>query len=52
MPTESRGLEEKEQKKVEPRLNYYYVTARLDLLLLLGIGIGGQDWGLGLKIGH
>ena len=35
---------------VETRLNYYYVTARLDLLLWLGIVIGGQDWGLGLGI--
>ena len=42
------------------RLNYYYVTARLDLLLWLGfgnddwglgIGIGDGDWGLGLGLG-
>ena len=32
------------------RLNYYYVTARLDLLLWLGIGIGNQNWGLGFGI--
>ena len=39
------------------RLNYYYVTARLDLLLWLGIGnldwglgFGNDDWGLGLGI--
>ena len=36
---------------VKERLNYYYVTARLDLLLLLGVRIGDWDWGLGFRIG-
>ena len=41
------------QKRAQTRLNYYYVTARLDWLLWLGFGIGDLDWGLllGIKIG-
>ena len=40
------------QKKT--RLNYYYVTAKLNLLLCrlrLMLGIRDWDWGLGIEIG-